>query len=65
MWKALWRKLCERTHGSKGLLIGILLFAVSLDLFAVLINRDWCLSGVLVSEWGVVGCCSLPDSVAL
>ena len=53
MWKALWRKLCERTHGSKGLLIGILLFAVSLDLFAVLINRDWCLSGVLVSEWGV------------
>jgi len=52
-WKTLRRKVSRRTHGSRGWLIGVLLVAVTLDLFAVLISRDWSLFGFPASESGV------------
>jgi len=53
MWKTFRRDFFDNHHRRVSLLFLIPFVLVSLDLFAVLISRDWSLSGILVGEWGV------------
>ena len=55
MWHVFQQKLSGGKHGWTPRLLFLLGGLVSLDLFVVLISRDWSLFGILVSDFGVAG----------